>query len=250
MSTSIDLNSDIGERPGALDDDRAILRSITSANVACGFHAGDPETMRFVCEQAAGLGVTVGAHVSYLDRNGFGRRDLNVAVQILAAQVTQQIMILREIASAAGAPVRYVKSHGALYNRAARDPQVAAAVAAGVQAAGGTLPVLTLPGSELAKACADHGLASVAEGFADRGYLSDGSLAPRSAVGAVLDHDAALAQVVAITAGEPIAAVDGTRISLLVRSLCLHSDTPGAAAMAGSLRSVLADAGVTVEAFA
>jgi 5-oxoprolinase (ATP-hydrolysing) subunit A len=246
----IDLNADIGERPDALDDDLAILRAITSANVACGFHAGDAETMRFVCEQSAALGVAVGAHVSYRDREGFGRRDLDVDADVVTAEVGEQIATLRAVADAASTSVRYVKPHGALYNRAARDPQVAASVATGVAAAGGALSILTLPGSALADAAVRHGLQPVDEGYADRRYLPDGSLAPRASAGAVLSHEDALLQAVGLATGTAVSAGDGGELILRVRSLCLHSDTPGAAQMAADVRAALIEAGVTIGAFA
>jgi 5-oxoprolinase (ATP-hydrolysing) subunit A len=246
---TVDLNADIGERPTALDEDRAILRSITSANVACGYHAGNADTMRFVCMESTALGVAIGAHVSYLDREGFGRRELQIPAATLAAQVREQITMLREVASDCRAEVRYVKPHGAMYNQAARDPEIAAAVVAGVAAAGGSLPILSLPGSELAQASAAQGLEAVPEGFADRAYLPDGSLAPRSGGSAVLGHEDAVAQALAMATGKPITTAAGSQLQLTVRSLCLHSDTPGAVGVAAELRRILTDAGVEVEAF-
>ena len=236
----IDLNADVGERPGAagVAGDEAIMAGVSSVSVACGFHAGDGETMRRLCEAAVRLRKTIGAHVSYLDREGFGRRELDVSPDVLADHVAQQIAALEATAVLAGGSVRYVKPHGALYNRAAVDPVTARALARAVAAAAPDLALLAPPGSELLKAAAEHGIAGFAEGFADRAYRADGSLVPRTQAGAVLDAQAALAQGLELARGG--------RFS----SLCLHSDTPGAAALAVALRDRLIGAGFEIRPFA
>jgi UPF0271 protein len=244
--TVLDLNADLGEGVG---DDDALLALVTSANVACGFHAGDEATMRAVAGRARALDVAVGAHVSYRDREGFGRRALDVAPERLATQVREQITALEVCCRAAGTRVRYVKPHGALYNTAARDGDVAAAVCAGV-AAFGALPLLAPPRSQLLAAARAAGLGGVAEGFADRGYRADGSLVARGEPGALLDGaEAIAARALAFAHGE-IADADGAPLQLVVRSLCVHGDTPGAVAAASAVRAALESAGVRLEPFA
>jgi UPF0271 protein len=248
----IDLNADLGEGFGRwrLTDDDALLTSVTSANIACGFHAGDPVTMRRVCERAAADGVRIGAQVSYRDLAGFGRRSMDVPAAELAAEVAYQIGALEIFARAAGSAVAYVKPHGALYNRCVCDAVQAAAVVEGIRMAGSSLPVLGLPGSELHSAAAAVGLPVVHEAFADRGYRPDGTLVPRGEPGAVLtDPDQVVARSTAIAAGKDIAAVDGTALRPAARSLCLHGDTPDAAHLARRIRDELSGAGITVRAF-
>jgi UPF0271 protein len=231
LMSVLDLNADLGE--GVTDDD-ALLAVVTSANVACGFHAGTEETMRRVAAVAAERGVAVGAHVSYRDREGFGRRAMSVPARELAADVLAQVRAL----AAAGARVRYVKPHGALYNTAAADRDVAAAVCAGV-AAFGVLPVLGLPGSELLTAARAAGLPAVPEGFPDRAYRADGTLVPRGEPGAVLDDPAQIAaRAVELARGRT------------VRSVCVHGDAPAAVEAARAARAALEAAGVRLEAFA
>ncbi|WP_181768345.1 LamB/YcsF family protein [Streptomyces albidus (ex Kaewkla and Franco 2022)] len=248
----IDLNADLGEGFGRwqLTDDDALLTSVTSANVACGFHAGDPVTMRRVCERAAAGGVRIGAQVSYRDLAGFGRRNMDVPVDDLAAEVAYQIGALEIFARAAGSAVSYVKPHGALYNRCVRDATQAAAVVEGVRMSGAVLPVLGLHGSELHRAAAAAGLPVVDEAFADRGYRPDGTLVPRTEPDAVLaDSEQIVARSIAIARGEEVRAVDGQPLRLPARSLCLHGDTPDAARLAGRIREELTGAGITVRAF-
>ena len=248
----IDLNADLGEGFGRwqLTDDDALLASVTSANVACGFHAGDPVTMRRVCETAAAGGVRIGAQVSYRDLAGFGRRSMDVSPPELAAEVAYQIGALEIFARAAGAAVSYVKPHGALYNRCVHDTAQAAAVVEGVRMAGAALPVLGLHGSELHKAAAAAGLRAVDEAFADRGYRPDGTLVPRSEPGAVLtDPEQVVARAISIARGEQVEAADGQLVHLPARSLCLHGDSPGAALLAARVREGLATEGITVRAF-
>jgi UPF0271 protein len=264
----IDLNADLGEGFGRwpLTDDEALLSVVTSANVACGYHAGDPATMRRVCELAAERGVVVGAQVSYRDLAGFGRRAMDVPSAELAAEVAYQIGALEVFARAAGTRVAYVKPHGALYNRTVRDGEQAEAVVAGVLLAGGGsgggggaeggsggggLPVLGLPGSRLLDAAARAGLPRVTEAFADRGYTPEATLVPRSEPDAlVTDPDAVVARALGIARDGRVTARDGSPVAVRARSLCLHGDTAGAAALARRVRAALDEAGVTVRAFA
>ncbi len=235
----IDLNADVGERPGAegIAADAAIIAAVSSANVACGFHAGDAATMRAVCAEAVARHKRIGAHVSYMDREGFGRRDLEVDPHTLAQEIVQQISALRIGAGLEHGVVGYVKPHGALYNRAAVDRVYADAVVTAIASVDRHLTLLGPPDSELLRAAADHGIASFAEGFADRAYRPDGTLAPRDEPGAVLDRDAALDQAVRL-------AGDGR-----FRSLCIHSDTPGAADLAIAIRNRLIGAGFEIRPF-
>ncbi|MGW8376376.1 5-oxoprolinase subunit PxpA [Streptomyces sp. ODS28] len=252
----IDLNADLGEGFGRwrLTEDEALLSSVTSANVACGFHAGDPATMREVCERAVERGVRIGAQVSYRDLAGFGRRAMEVPAGELAAEVAYQIGALEIFARAAGARVAYVKPHGALYNRVARDPEQAAAVVEGVRlatAGDAALPVLGLPDSVLHATAREAGLPVVSEAFADRGYRADGTLVPRSEPDAVItDPDAVLERSVGIARDGGVTAADGQALRLRARSLCVHGDTPDAAKLARRVREELTAAGVTVRAFA
>ncbi|GAB2827007.1 LamB/YcsF family protein [Streptomyces daliensis] len=256
MDGIIDLNADLGEGFGRwqLTDDEALLASVTSANVACGFHAGDPATMRRVCERAAEHGVRIGAQVSYRDLAGFGRRAMDVPADELTAEIAYQIGALDVFARAAGTRVSYVKPHGALYNRAVRDREQAAAVVAGIRLAGATLgplPVLGLPGSELHAAAEEAGLPTVREAFADRGYRPDGTLVPRSEPGAVLtDADQVIKRSVGLARDGEVTAADGRALRMRARSLCVHGDTPDAARLARRVREELTAAGVEVRAFA
>lgn len=248
----MDLNADLGEGFGrwTLTDDEALLDCVTSANVACGFHAGDASVMRRVCDAAAARGVVIGAQVSYRDLAGFGRRSMDVPPAELSAEIAYQIGALRVFAEAAGSTVAYVKPHGALYNRAVWDDDQAAAVVAGVRMAGGNLAVLGLPGSRLLGHAAAVGLATVEEAFADRAYTPGGTLVPRSEPGAVLhDEDEVVRRSVGMAVDRSVTAGDGSRIPVAARSLCVHGDTPGAAALAHRVRSALEAAGVAVRAF-
>ncbi|GAA0272366.1 5-oxoprolinase subunit PxpA [Actinomadura nitritigenes] len=247
----IDINADLGEGFGIweLGDDLALLDVITSANVACGFHAGDPLIMRRVCAAAAERGVAIGAQVSYRDLAGFGRREMDVAPPELTAEVLYQIAALDGIARAEGGRVSYVKPHGALYNRISRDAVQAAAVAEAVRAYDATLPLLTLPGSAVHEVA--QGLTVVAECFADRAYTPSGGLVSRREPGAVVhDADAVVQRAVRMAVEGTVVAVDGTEVSLKARSICVHGDTPGAVALAQSVRSALSGAGVALEPFA
>lgn len=250
---AIDLNADLGEGFGRweLTDDEALLAVVTSANIACGFHAGDPSTMRRVCALAAARGVRIGAQVSYRDLAGFGRRPMEVPPRELADEVAYQIGALRVFAQAAGADLAYVKPHGALYNRIAWDETQADAVVDGILLSGGDLPVLGLPGSAVHRSAAAARLAAVAEAFADRAYRKDGTLVPRTEPGAVLyDPGQVVERSVTIATCGEVTTVSGERIAVQAASLCLHGDTPGAVELARRVREALIRAGVTVEPFA
>jgi 5-oxoprolinase (ATP-hydrolysing) subunit A len=236
----MDLNSDLGEGFGIwkLGDDNALLGVITSANVACGFHAGDPSTMRRVCEEAAKNGVKVGAQVSYRDLAGFGRRFIDADPIELADEVLYQIGALDACARAAGTEVAYVKPHGALYNATVHHEQQAKAVVDGIKAFK-DLPVLGLPFSHLLHSAQAAGLRPVQEAFADRGYLPDGTLVPRGQANALLtDTKQVVERAVRLLSGE-LVAVDGAVIKVQAESLCVHGDTPGAVAHARAVREAL-----------
>lgn len=249
----MDLNADLGEGFGhwTLTDDDALLDCVTSANVACGFHAGDASVMRRVCDIAAARGVRIGAQVAYRDLAGFGRRSMDVPPAELTAEIAYQIGALRVFAEAAGSTVAYVKPHGALYNRAVWDDDQAAAVVEGVRLAGGDLAVLGLPGSRLLAHARAAGLTAVEEAFADRAYTPQGTLVPRSEPGAVVhDEEEVVRRSVGMAVDRGVTGADGSRIPVAARSLCVHGDTPGAAALARRIRAALEEAGVAVRAFA
>ena len=247
----IDINADLGEGFGIweLGDDLALLDVLTSANVACGFHAGDPLIMRRVCAAAVERGVTIGAQVSYRDLAGFGRREMDVATPELTAEILYQLAALDGIARVEGGRVAYVKPHGALYNRVARDAVQARAVADAVRQYDPSLPLLTLPGSAVHDVA--DGLTVVAECFADRAYTPSGGLVSRREPGAVIhDEETVARRVVRMAVDGTVAAVDGTAIAVGARSVCVHGDTPGAVALARAVRSALTRAGVVLEPFA
>jgi UPF0271 protein len=249
---SIDLNADLGEGFGRwrLTDDEQLLSVVTSANVACGFHAGDAVTMRRVCDLAAGRGVRIGAQVSYRDLAGFGRRAMDVPAEELAAETAYQIGALAVFARAAGSRVSYVKPHGALYNRVVHDEEQAAAVVEGVLLCGERLPLLCLPGSTLHTMAEKAGLPTVTEAFADRAYTAQGTLVPRGESGAVIsDASAVVERSVSMARFGQVTARCGRSVGVRARSLCLHGDTPGAVALARRVRQELESAGVRVEAF-
>ena len=253
MITSIDLNADLGESFGVwqLGDDESLLGLVTSANVACGFHAGDPALLLHTCRMAADRGVRVGAQVSYRDLAGFGRRFIDVAPAELTAEVIYQIGALQAIAHAAGTSVSYVKPHGALYNTIFAHHEQAAAVAAAVAAVDTGLPVLGLPGSVFFDAARQRGLRTVAEAFADRAYQPDGTLVPRREPGSVLHDPALIADRVAamVTMGR-VPAVDGTPVPMEPQSICVHGDSPAAVHIATAVRRRLIDEGITPSSFA
>jgi 5-oxoprolinase (ATP-hydrolysing) subunit A len=230
----MDLNADLGEGG---PDDAALLAVVTSANVACGFHAGDESTMRAACREALARGVAIGAHVGYRDREGFGRRPLAVPANTVELEAAEQIAALHACADEEGATVTYLKPHGALYHRAAVDEACASALVAAAREAR-LRAVLCLPGSLLLAQAGAAGLDAVAEAFADRGYLADGTLIARGARGDLLDEDEAARQAAQIVArGE-------------ARSICLHGDSPGAVRLATRIARELASSGVELASFA
>lgn len=249
---SIDLNSDLGEGFGAwtMGEDAALLEIVTSANIACGFHAGDPSTMRRTCQEAADRNVRIGAHVGYRDLAGFGRRFIDVEPEHLRDDVLYQIAALDAFARRAGTRVRYVKPHGALYNALVSHAEQAAAVVAGVRDFDPALPVVGLPGSVFLEAAERAGTATVPEAFADRAYTAEGRLLSRRSPGAVV-HDAALAarRCVSMVTEGVVDSVDGTPVTVRPASLCVHSDTAGAVTIARGVRRALEEAGVELEAF-
>ncbi|MEE3752359.1 LamB/YcsF family protein [Mycobacterium intracellulare] len=248
----IDLNADLGEGFGVwhLGDDDAMLEIVTSANVACGFHAGDPAGLVRVCTSAARRGVRIGAQVSYRDLAGFGRRFIDVAADDLIADVVYQIGALQAIAHAAGSRVSYVKPHGALYNTIVTNGEQAAAVAEAVRLVDDGLPVLGMAGSAFFDEAARRGLRTVDEAFADRAYRPDGRLVPRREPGAVLHDPAAIAERVAtMVATGQVTAVDGSRLDVSVESVCVHGDSPGAVQIAAAVRDRLTAARTDLRAF-
>ena len=249
----IDLNSDVGESFGRweLGDDDRVLGLVTSANVACGFHAGDATTLRRCCETAATSGVAVGAQVGYRDLAGFGRRYVDYDPVELADDVTYQVGALEALARVAGTRVTYVKPHGALYNATVHHDAQARAVVAAVRAYDPSLPVLGLPGSRLLTVAEEAGLRTVREAFADRAYTPEGTLVPRSEPGAVLSEPGEVAaRVVRLVTDGTLEAVDGSTVRVEAESVCVHGDSPGAVAMASAVREALTAEGVTIEAFA
>lgn len=249
--TTVDLNSDLGESFGAwsMGDDDAMFPLITSANLACGFHAGDPTTMLQACRRAVTNSVAIGAHPSYRDLAGFGRRDMEVPADELHADVLYQVTALVGIATYAGGVVGYIKPHGALYNRIAVDLEVAEVIADVARSL--ALPVLGLPASAIETACRKAGVGFVPEAFVDRGYLADGTLAPRGLTGALITEPQQVAdRAVRMVVDGTIEAVDGTELAIRPASLCVHGDTPGAVAIARAVSAALDAAGVEVAAFA
>ena len=250
---SIDLNSDLGEGYGiwTMGDDDAMLGIVSSANVACGFHAGDPLTIRATVDGAAARGVAVGAHVSYPDRVGFGRRPMDVTQAELTADVIYQIGALQGIARAAGTRVTYVKPHGALYNTIANDARQADAVIAAIKDIDPSLMLMALAGTPILQRAADAGLATVAEAFGDRAYTPDGQLVSRREKGAVLhDADAVAARMLRLAAEGVIEAIDGSTLRLHADSICVHGDSAGAVDMARRIRDALTGDGIAIAPFA
>lgn len=249
----MDLNADVGEGYGVwtMGDDDALLELVSSASVACGFHGGDPRVMAATARAAAARGVVVGAHVSYPDRVGFGRRAMDLSPEELFCDVLYQLGALDGLARAAGTGVRYVKPHGALYHRVAVDGAQAAALVEAMAAYDPSLVMVTLPGSVAMDLARERGLRVVAEAYADRAYLPDGGLVPRRQAGAVLSQPSAVvAQAVRLATEATVVAVDGSIVAVAAGTLCLHGDTPGSAGLARAIRSGLEAAGVAVAAFA
>ncbi|MCV7172559.1 LamB/YcsF family protein [Mycobacterium manitobense] len=249
---SVDLNADLGEGFGIWDlgDDDAMLDIVTSANVACGFHAGDPARLARVCRAAAERGVRIGAQVSYRDLAGFGRRFIDATAEDLTADVMYQIGALQALAHAAGSRVSYVKPHGALYNSIVSHHGQARAVAAAVLAVDPGLPVLGLSGSAFFAAAGELGLRTVPEAFADRAYRADGQLVSRREPNAVLgDVGEIVERVVSMVTAGRVDAVDGSTIPISVASVCVHGDSPGAVEIATAVRRRLTEDGITVAPF-
>jgi UPF0271 protein len=250
---SVDLNSDLGEGFGrwSLGDDDALLEVVTSANIACGFHAGDASTMRRVCERAVASRVAIGAQVGYRDLPGFGRRFIDIEPDALTQDVIYQIGALEAFARTAGSRVRYVKPHGALYNAIVHHEEQAAAVVQAVLDYDATLPVLGLPGSAWLRRAEEAGLQVVHEAFADRAYTPHGTLVSRRLPGSVLhDPEEIARRCVAMASGEPIADVEGGALRVTPASICVHGDTAGAVDIARGVRRALSDAGVSLAPFA
>ncbi|MEE4101987.1 LamB/YcsF family protein [Pseudomonas viridiflava] len=249
---AIDLNSDLGESFGAwsMGDDAAILEVVSSANVACGFHAGDPAGILRTLEAAAARDVAVGAHVAYPDLVGFGRRNMDVPAEQLTADVIYQIGALQGLARSAGTTVTYVKPHGALYNTIAGDPVQAAAVIQAILRIDPQLKLVCLANSKLLGWARDAGLSCVSEAFADRAYTAQGTLVSRSRPGAVL-HDVELIteRMLRLVRDGVIEAEDGSLIELEADSICVHGDSPGAVNIAHALKQRLLEAGVNIRAF-
>lgn len=251
VTKRIDLNADCGESYGAwrLGDD-ALLEVVSSANVACGFHAGDPSTLRATCARAVEQGVKIGAQVGYADLRGFGRRFIEVPPADLTADVIYQIGALQAIARSVGGEVSYVKPHGALYNAIVGHAAQARAVVDGIRACAPELPVLGLAGSAFLTLAAESALRPVAEAFADRAYTAEGTLVPRAQPGSVLhDPDEIAARVVRMVFDGSVEAIDGTEVELRADSVCVHGDNPEAVRVARRLREVLQGAGAAITPF-
>jgi len=248
VTSRLDLNADLGEHNGPPPAPaRALLRIVTSANIACGAHAGDVESMRLVVVEAATLGVQIGAHPSFPDRDGFGRRVMPMTMAAISTTVAEQVSELGTVASREGATMRHVKPHGALYNLASRDRAVADAVVIGVTRADASLALYAPAGSALAAAGLAAGLRVVSEGFLDRAYEDDGALTPREVPGAVLhDPEVACARATAWVETGFVRTRTGHMLALPLETLCVHGDTPDAVAIATRVRAALADAGVRV----
>jgi len=249
---NIDLNSDLGESLGAwrMGDDAAMLSLVSSANVACGFHAGDPAGILRTLRQATERGVAIGAHVAYRDLVGFGRRNMDVESADLRADVIYQIGALKGLAAAAGTTVRYVKPHGALYNTIAHDERQARDVIAAIREIDASLVLVALAGSPLLGWARDAGLRVVAEAFADRAYTPNGTLVSRREPGAVL-HDAeeVAARMLRLASEGVVTAIDGSSVRIEAESVCVHGDSPGAVEMARRVRALLEQSGVAIRSF-
>jgi 5-oxoprolinase (ATP-hydrolysing) subunit A len=249
----IDLNADLGEGFGRwqLGSDEAILQLVSSANVACGFHAGDPSIMRSVFSLAVQRGVSIGAHVGYPDLAGFGRRYMDVEPAVLTDGILYQVGAATALAAAVGATIAYVKPHGALYHTIVSDPRQAAAVVSAIRSLDGDMPLVTQAGSVVAGLCLRAGIPVVAEAFVDRAYQSDGRLVPRGLPGAVIHEpgQAARRAVQLVTEGT-VVAIDGTVIAVAAQTLCTHGDTSDAAELLGQVRNALQERGIEVRAFA
>ena len=250
---TIDINSDLGESFGAwkMGDDSAMLDVVSSANVACGFHAGDPAGILKTVKAAAERGVAIGAHVGYRDLAGFGRRNMDPSSEELIGDVIYQIGALQGLAKAAGTRVTYVKPHGALYNTIAIDARQAADVIAAIRAIDPSLVLMALAGSQLVEQARGAGLTVVAEAFADRAYTPEGNLVSRREKGSVLHDPELVAQrMLRMVRDGVIEAIDGTITKIDAQSICVHGDSPGAVAIAQRLRALLEQSGLAVQPFA
>ncbi len=248
----IDLNSDLGESLGAwrMGDDAAMLAIVSSANVACGFHAGDPAGILRTLRQAKARGVVVGAHVAYRDLVGFGRRNMDVESEDLMADVIYQIGALQGLAAAAGTVVRYVKPHGALYNTIAHHERQARDVIRAIRAIDPRLTLVALAGAPLLGWAREEGLRVVAEAFADRAYTPSGALVPRRETGAVLfDANQIAERMLRLVADGVVEAIDGSQVAIQADSICVHGDHPDAVAVARQVRARLLQAGITIGSF-
>jgi 5-oxoprolinase (ATP-hydrolysing) subunit A len=244
----MDLNADLGEGSGA---DDGLLPVITSASIACGAHAGGMDTMRRTIRSALAANVVIGAHPGYPDRERFGRAELGATPAEVGSWAREQIELLRDVCTEEGARLRYVKPHGAMYNRAVRDREAAAAIVAAIAAIDPDLALLALAGSAMLSEGRAAGLRTAREAFLDRGYMSDGTLAPRSAPGAVLsDPDEAGVRAVALARGEPVTDVQGAPLLIQADSLCIHGDSPAALGIARAARSRLEGVGIVLRSFA
>jgi UPF0271 protein len=246
----VDLNADMGESFGAykLGQDALLMPAITSASIACGFHAGDPGVMRETVALARRHGVSVGAHPGFPDLVGFGRRDIRATAREIEDLVVYQIGALAAVAAAQGLRLQHVKAHGALYNMAVRDGVVADAIARATAAVDPTLILFGLPGSELVAAGRRVGLRTAREGFADRAYRADGTLVPRHEPGAVIeDAETVVNRAVSMVRDRALTAIDGSQLSLEIETICVHGDTPGAAMLASRMRQALTNAGVSIQ---
>jgi 5-oxoprolinase (ATP-hydrolysing) subunit A len=248
-SVRIDLNADVGESlgPWPMGDDARLIPLVSSVNVACGFHAGDPLTIQRTVATAVAHGIAIGAHPGYPDLVGFGRRELDMTAEDLEASIVYQVGAVAAFARAMGSEVRHVKAHGALYNRAARDPSVAASVARAIRSMSPDLILVGLAGSAMLEAGAEAGLAVAAEAFADRAYEPDGSLRSRRLEGAILPTpEAAAAQALAIARDGRVRAYDGTDLAVRADTICIHGDTSGAVDVARAVRTALESAGIEI----
>jgi 5-oxoprolinase (ATP-hydrolysing) subunit A len=249
--TRIDLNCDMGELPEAIADgtQEALLRSITSANVACGGHAGDPRTMRTTVEQALRAGVAIGAHPGYPDRENFGRLELKMPAQAVANSVCEQVRALAEIAAACGTKLVHVKPHGALYNQAVRNRELAQAIVKGVAKWGKDVVLVGLAGSPMLDVFREAGFAVAAEAFADRRYEPDGTLRSRKLDNALIRNPAEAAkQALSIAQRGIVTAHDGTEVMLTAQTICIHGDTPGSVQIAAAVARTVRDADITTAA--
>lgn len=249
--TSVDLNSDVGESFGAwtIGADAGLFPLISSANVACGFHGGDPRVMERTVTALAELGVAVGAHPGFPDLAGFGRRDMTLSSDEVRTDVIYQIGALKAFCDAAGVPLHHVKPHGAMYNMAARDAAMADAITRAVVLSAPEAMIYAQAGTELDRAASHHGLRVAHEVFSDRAYLSSGLLAPRSMPGSVLHDPVEIAtRIVSMVRGEPIPTIDGNPIVVKADTVCIHSDTPAALTIAEAVRGALNAVGITISA--